>query len=153
VKHSPLTGCQVARLRLAAGERGLACSGVEFLEAGTQWYAHAEAETVLAAGAIGSPHLLQLSGIGPARQLLANGVPVALDAPGVGGNLQDHLQIRTSFKVKGVKTLNALASTWFGKAMIGTEYALMRSGPMSMAPSQLGAFTRSDPDCGSPMHR
>lgn len=75
-----------------------------------------------------------------------HGIDVVLDAPGVGENLQDHLQIRAVFSVEGTKTLNTLANSLFGKAMIGLEYVLKRSGPMSMAPSQLGAFTRSDPN-------
>ncbi|HYF40859.1 MAG TPA: GMC oxidoreductase, partial [Ramlibacter sp.] len=98
------------------------------------------------AGAIGSPQLLQLSGIGPAALLKSLGIPVVQDLPGVGENLQDHLQIRAVFKVKGVTTLNTLANSWWGKLRIGLEYAVFRSGPMSMAPSQLGAFTRSSPE-------
>src|SRR5690606_25758042 len=105
----------------------------------------AHKEVVLSAGSIGTPQLLQLSGIGPAGLLQRHGIAVRADRPGVGANLQDHLQIRTVFKVQGVKTLNTIASSLWGKAMIGLEYALKRSGPMSMAPSQLGAFTRSDP--------
>ena len=101
---------------------------------------------ILSAGAINSPQLLQLSGIGPAALLRQHGVEVKVDLPGVGANLQDHLQIRAVFKVQGVQTLNTLASSLWGKAMIGLEYALRRTGPMSMAPSQLGAFTRSSPD-------
>ena len=103
-------------------------------------------QVLLAAGAIGSPQLLQLSGIGPAALLKQHGIEVVKDLPGVGGNLQDHLQIRAVFKVDGVSTLNTLASSWAGKARIGLEYALRRTGPMSMAPSQLGAFARSGPD-------
>ncbi|MET0348575.1 MAG: GMC oxidoreductase, partial [Rhizobacter sp.] len=94
-------------------------------------------------GAIGSPQTLQLSGIGPAALLQSHGIPVVADLPGVGENLQDHLQIRAVYKVRGAATLNELASSWWGKARIGLEYAWSRSGPMSMAPSQLGAFTRS----------
>jgi choline dehydrogenase len=101
---------------------------------------------VLAAGAINSPQLLQLSGIGPAALLAAHGIDVVHDLPGVGANLQDHLQIRSVFKVQGVKTLNQLAASLLGKARIGLEYAATRSGPMSMAPSQLGAFARSSPE-------
>jgi choline dehydrogenase len=89
--------------------------------------------------------LLQLSGIGPGALLQQHGIAVRHDAPGVGANLQDHLQIRTVFTVSGVKTLNTQANSLWGKAMIALEYALKRTGPMSMAPSQLGAFTRSDP--------
>jgi choline dehydrogenase len=107
--------------------------------------ATASREVILSAGSIGSPQILQLSGIGPAALLQQHGIAVAEDLPGVGANLQDHLQIRSVFKVEGVKTLNTMASSLWGKAMIGLEYAFKRSGPMSMAPSQLGAFTRSDP--------
>jgi len=102
-------------------------------------------EVVLSAGSIGSAQILQLSGIGPAALLQAKGIEVKQDLPGVGANLQDHLQIRSVYKVKGAKTLNTLANSWWGKAMIGLEYAFQRTGPMSMAPSQLGAFTKSDP--------
>ncbi|MFY7854658.1 MAG: GMC family oxidoreductase [Rubrivivax sp.] len=102
-------------------------------------------EVVLAAGAVGSPHLLQLSGIGPAALLEQHGIAVQVASSGVGENLQDHLQIRAVFTVQGVPTLNTLASTAWGKARIAWQYLRTRSGPMSMAPSQLGAFTRSDP--------
>jgi len=101
---------------------------------------------VLCAGSIGSPQILQLSGIGPGALLQSLGIEVQADLPGVGENLQDHLQIRSVFRVQGAQTLNVLASSWLGKARIGLEYALSRSGPMSMAPSQLGAFTRSSPE-------
>jgi choline dehydrogenase-like flavoprotein len=104
----------------------------------------------LSAGAIGSPQILQLSGIGPAEFLRSRGVDVQLDLPGVGENLQDHLQIRAIFKTVGAKTLNTLLSSLPGKARVALEYAFNRSGPMSMAPSQLGAFTRSDPDRAHP---
>ena len=100
-------------------------------------------EVVLCAGAIGTPQLLQLSGIGAGAQLHAHGIQPLHELPGVGENLQDHLQIRAVFSVQGVKTLNTQAHSWLGKAAIGLEYLLKRSGPMSMAPSQLGAFTRS----------
>jgi choline dehydrogenase len=90
--------------------------------------------------------LLQCSGIGHAEVLQAAGVTPKVVLPGVGGNLQDHLQIRAVFKVSGVPTLNTMANSWWGKAKIGLEYALKRTGPMSMAPSQLGAFTRSSPE-------
>src|SRR5690606_37187706 len=86
-----------------------------------------------------------LSGIGPGELLQRHGIEVRRDLPGVGANLQDHLQIRSVYKVQGTKTLNTMASSLMGKAAMGLEYALKRSGPMSMAPSQLGAFTRSNP--------
>jgi choline dehydrogenase len=94
---------------------------------------------------VGTPQLLQLSGVGPGELLQRHGLGVVHALPGVGANLQDHLQIRAVFGVEGVKTLNTMASSWWGKARIALEYALWRRGPMSMAPSQLGAFTRSDP--------
>jgi choline dehydrogenase len=106
---------------------------------------HAARELILCAGSIGSPQLLQLSGIGPGELLHQHGIAVAAELPGVGANLQDHLQIRAVFKIEGAPTLNVLASSMAGKARIGLEYMLRRSGPMSMAPSQLGAFTRSSP--------
>jgi choline dehydrogenase len=138
------TGTQVKRLLLAPGPmEGLRCVGAEVVQDGQTLTVQATREVVLSAGAIGSPQLLQLSGIGPAALLQRHGIGVQADLPGVGANLQDHLQIRAVFKVQGVKTLNTLANSLWGKALIGLEYALKRSGPMSMAPSQLGAFTRS----------
>jgi len=140
------TQAQVAKLVIDKLPDGhLRCSGVEVIKDGQRVVACAGAEVILSAGSIGSPQILQLSGIGPGALLQRHGIAVQHDAPGVGANLQDHLQIRTVFTVQGVKTLNTLASSTWGKALIGLEYALKRSGPMSMAPSQLGAFTRSDP--------
>jgi choline dehydrogenase len=103
-------------------------------------------EVILATGAIGTPQILQLSGIGPPELLQSHGIPVRHALPGVGENLQDHLQIRAVFGVEGTRTLNTMVATHWGKAMIGLHYAWKRSGPMSMAPSQLGAFTRSGPE-------
>ena len=144
-----MTGCRVHRLDIVKTDKGLHCRGVEFTGGGQQWFAESAHETILTAGAIGSPQILQLSGVGPADLLQQHGIPVVLDAPGVGENLQDHLQLRMGFKVQGAKTLNTMANSMFGKMRIGLEYALNRSGPMSMAPSQLGAFTRSDPNQAS----
>jgi len=139
------TSAQVAKLLLATQTDGSQrCTGVQVWASHEMITASASAEVILCAGSIGSPQLLQLSGIGPAALLQQHGIEVRLDAPGVGANLQDHLQIRAVFKVQGVKTLNTQANSLWGKAMIGLEYAFKRSGPMSMAPSQLGAFTRSD---------
>ncbi len=140
-----MTGSHVKRLRIEQSESGPVCVGVEFTGGGREWYAQASRETILAAGAIGSPQLLQLSGIGPAALLQQYQIAVVKDLPGVGENLQDHLQIRTAFKVKGAKTLNTMADNWFGKIKIGLQYACSQSGPMSMAPSQLGLFAKSDP--------
>ena len=119
------------------------CCGVNVERAGKEVTATASREVVLSAGAIGSPQLLQVSGVGPASLLAEHNIPVVADLPGVGENLQDHLQIRSIYKVKGAKTLNTMANSLVGKAKIGLEYALKRSGPMSMAPSQLCIFTRS----------
>jgi choline dehydrogenase len=141
------TGAQVARLTLAAtDDGGRRCTGAEVIaQGGTRVMVRARREVILCAGSIGSPQILQLSGIGPGELLQAHGIATEVDLPGVGANLQDHLQVRAVFKVKDVPTLNVLSSSLWGKAKIGLEYALKRTGPMSMAPSQLGAFTRSDP--------
>ncbi len=112
--------------------------------------ARADAEVLLAAGSINSPKLLELSGIGRPDVLRGLGIDVAHESPGVGENLQDHLQIRTVYKVTGAKTLNAAFNSPFGKASIALRYALTRSGPMSMAPSQFGMFTKSDPSRATP---
>ncbi|UGQ46361.1 GMC family oxidoreductase [Massilia endophytica] len=144
-----MTGCHVEKLMIEQGEGGAVCKGVIFTGGGTQWFAEAR-ETLLAAGAVGSPQILQLSGIGDAQALHAAGVQPVADLPGVGANLQDHLQLRMVFKVTNAKTLNTMASNWFGKMRIGLEYMLFQSGPMSMAPSQLGAFAKSHPDQPSP---
>lgn len=140
-----MTGCHVEKLKIVQDEQGVRCTGVEFTGGGQAWSATSTRETVLCAGAIGSPQLLQLSGIGPASLLQQHGIRPVVDAPGVGENLQDHLQIRMVFKVTGAKTLNTLANSWHGKLRIGMQYLINRSGPMAMAPSQLGAFTCSDP--------
>jgi choline dehydrogenase len=134
------------RLRLARDAQGvLRCTGVTLLRGGERMQIRARREVILSAGSIGTPQLLQLSGIGPAAHLREHGIEVCCDSPGVGANLQDHLQIRPVFKVRGVRTLNVVASSFWGRLAIGIEYALRRTGPMSMAPSQLGAFVRSDP--------
>ena len=139
------TSAQVCRLVIETRADGSQrCTGVE-VRAGTENVtATATREVILSAGSIGSPQILQLSGIGPAKLLQRCGVAILKELPGVGANLQDHLQIRTVFKVQGVKTLNTMANSLLGKARIGLEYAFKQTGPMSMAPSQLGAFTRSD---------
>lgn len=139
------TQAHVERLILETDGSGRRrCAGVALTRQGQRAEFRARREVILSAGAIGSPQILQLSGIGPGALLKRHGVEVAHDLPGVGENLQDHLQIRAVFKVGNAKTLNTLANSLFGKVMIGLEYVLKRSGPMSMSPSQLGAFTRSD---------
>src|SRR5882672_1644544 len=136
-----MTGALVQRLIVEQRR----CSGVEFVAAaGGRVSVRARREVLLAAGSLNSPQLLELSGIGDGSRLQQLGVPIVLDAPGVGANLQDHLQMRMSFRVSGVATLNSRAASWWGKLAIGLEYLLTRRGPMSMSPSQLGAFTKSD---------
>jgi choline dehydrogenase len=138
------TGAQVRRLTLASGADGrLRCTGAEVATPAGVETVTATREVLLSAGSIGSVQILQLSGIGPGALLQRHGLAVRHDLPGVGENLQDHLQIRSVYQVRGATTLNTLSATPWGKAKIGLEYLLRRTGPMSMAPSQLGAFTRS----------
>ena len=139
------TGAQVTRLSFASAPGNPRCSGVKVCKDGQMLEVSAREEVILCAGAIGSPQILQLSGVGPAQHLQSLGIPVIKDLPGVGENLQDHLQIRAVFRVRNTRTLNTRAHSLWGKALIGAQYLFQRSGPMSMAPSQLGAFTRSDP--------
>ncbi len=142
------TGAHISRVLLDAGDGSeRRAVGVEVLPqgGGEPIQVKTRGEVILAAGAVGTPQILQRSGIGAASLLQHHGIPVQHHLPGVGGNLQDHLQIRAVYSVQGVKTLNTQANSLWGKAMIGLEYAFKRSGAMSMAPSQLGAFTRSDP--------
>ncbi len=133
-----VTGAHVERLTFQEGR----ASGVVLRTKRGRTSADVRGEMILASGAIGSPHLLQLSGVGPGERLQALGMPLVHDAPGVGANLQDHLQIRLAFKVSG-GTLNSRARTLAGKALIAAEYGLFRNGPMAMAPSQLGMFAYS----------
>ncbi|MBI3506068.1 MAG: GMC family oxidoreductase N-terminal domain-containing protein [Proteobacteria bacterium] len=141
-----LTHAQASRLTVADGR----VTGLEFTLKGRPAVARAAREVVLAAGAIGSPQILQLSGIGDPALLGAHGIGVAHALPGVGENLQDHLQIRCAYKVSGTKTLNERVHTWTGKIGMALEYALFRRGPLTMAPSQLGAFAKSDPAKATP---
>lgn len=106
-------------------------------------------EVVLSAGAIGSPQLLQVSGVGPAALLSAHQIPVRVELPGVGENLQDHLQIRTVYKVSGAPTVNTLYRNWITRAGMALQYLLFKTGPMTMPPSTLGAFAKSDPSLAS----
>ncbi|MCS4245105.1 choline dehydrogenase [Rhizobium sp. BIGb0125] len=129
---------------------GSRVTGVEYRTSEGSFHAKASGEVILSAGAINSPKLLELSGIGDPGRLGSLGIKVNLAKSTVGENLQDHLQIRTVFKVKDTITLNQLANSWRGKIRIAAEYALMRSGPMSMAPSQFGMFTRSTPGANRP---
>lgn len=129
---------------------GRRANGAEWLLDNAPFRASAGSEVILAAGAINSPKLLELSGIGQPHRLASLGIPVTHDLPGVGENLQDHLQIRTVFKVRDTPTLNTMAGSLIGKARVALQYALTRSGPMSMAPSQFGMFTKSGPDRETP---
>ena len=139
-----LTGAQVERLVIAEGR----VSGLIYHRGGAHQVA--AGEVVLAAGALGTPQILELSGIGDPAILAANGITPQAAVPGVGKNLQDHLQLRMIFRVAGVKTLNTMAASLWGKAKIAAEYAAFRSGPMSMSPSQAGIFARSFPDRETP---
>ena len=141
-----VTGAEVARVTLD----GRRATGVVFRRGRSSWRAEAGAEVILAAGAIGTPKLMELSGIGRAEVLAAAGIAVRHELAGVGENLADHLQIRTVFRIRGARTLNDLFAHPLGRLRIAAEYALFRSGPMSMAPSQLGIFTRSAPEHETP---
>jgi choline dehydrogenase len=146
-----VTGAQVQRLTFDAKR----CTGVVYRRAtgpspGTrEFIARARGEVVLASGAVNSPQLLELSGIGNGARLQRLGIDVLHDLRGVGENLQDHLQLRMAYRVRGVRTLNTMTAHWWGKALIAMQYALWRKGPMSMAPSQLGAFAKSSNDDAS----
>ncbi len=136
-----VTGALVEKVLIEQGR----AIGVAYSVGNAAMAAKARGEVVLAAGAIGSPAILERSGIGDGARLAELGITPLVDAPGVGANLQDHLQLRCAYRVTGVPTLNQRASNLVGKALIGMEYVLRRSGPMAMAPSQLGVFARSDP--------
>jgi len=150
VRHRPnlvvVTRAQVTGLRL----EGRRVVGVDYVENAITKRVRAGREVILAAGAIGSPQLLMLAGIGPAEHLRKQGIEVRHPLAGVGGNLQDHLQIRTVFKVQGTTTLNEQASSLWGRGRMALEYALHRSGPLSMAPSTMGAFAKTDPAFATP---
>ncbi|RBW52520.1 GMC family oxidoreductase [Ruegeria sp. A3M17] len=124
--------------------------GVRYLHKGVQYDAYAGSEVLLAAGAINTPKILELSGVGRGDVLSEHGIVLHHESQGVGQNLQDHLQIRTVFKVRNAKTLNTMANSLVGKAKIALQYGLTQSGPMSMAPSQFGMFTKSNPDLATP---
>jgi choline dehydrogenase len=136
------TGCLVEGI-VFDGKRAV---GVRWRQDGQLRTARCHGEVILAAGSIGSTQIMLLSGVGPAQHLQEHGIPVVLDRPGVGANLQDHLQLRLIYKVDGITTLNERYHAPLGFARMLAEYALLRRGPLTMAPSQLGLFTRSDPD-------
>jgi choline dehydrogenase len=155
VMHRPnltvLTHAHVNRIRIDTANGNRRAAGVEFRTGqGGSEFVEAKREVVLSAGAIGSPQILQLSGIGPGSLLQASGLPVIHDLPGVGENLHDHLQIRIMYKVKNTVTLNERTHSLMGKMAMGLEYLFLRTGPLTMPPSQLGAFAKSDPSQPSP---
>ncbi|HEY8564193.1 MAG TPA: GMC family oxidoreductase N-terminal domain-containing protein [Beijerinckiaceae bacterium] len=139
------TGVHVERVAIEGGR----ATGVIFSRGGQRYRVNAR-EVVLAAGAVATPRLLELSGIGQGERLRELGIPVVHDAPGVGENLQDHLQIRPVYRVEGVRTLNEDYTKLWRRGLMGLEYALLRTGPLTMAPSQLGAFARSSPNYATP---
>jgi choline dehydrogenase len=139
-----LTRAQVTRLRIDSRDGARRATGIEFLRDGRALHVTARREIVLAAGSIGSPQILQLSGVGASERLQALAIPLVHELPGVGENLQDHLQIRMVYKVTGVPTLNERANSLLGRLAMGLEYLLFRTGPLTQPPSQLGAFARSD---------
>jgi len=140
------TGVLVEKL-VFEGKRAV---GVTFRQNGRLVEARTRGEIILSAGAIASPQILQLSGVGPADRLAELGIPLVCDKPGVGNNLQDHLQQRAIYKVHGVKTLNETYHSLIGRGLMGAEYALFQTGPLTMAPSQLGIFTTSSPEHDRP---
>jgi choline dehydrogenase len=165
-----MTEATVESLSLSQNPDGIRATGVKLLHKGQRLEIQAAKEVLLAAGAVASPQLLQLSGIGPQNELQSHSIAVRHNLDGVGQNLQDHLQIRTIYQVDNTVTLNERARTPWGMAMMGLEYFLKKTGPLTMPPSQLGAFAKSDPSqpsaniewhvqplsldkFGSPLHR
>ena len=141
-----VTGAHVNHLNFS----GRDCVGLEFALGNQKISVSSTRETILAAGAIGSPQILQLSGVGSQEHLQKHGIKVIHHLPGVGENLHDHLQVRLQYKVRNVKTLNGIANSLWGKAAMAAEYFLFRTGPLTMPPSQCGAFAKSDPSQPTP---
>lgn len=165
-----MTEATVDSLSLSQDPDRIRATGVKLLHKGQRLEIQATKEVLLAAGAVASPQLLQLSGIGPRDELQSHNIAIRHNLDGVGKNLQDHLQIRTIYQVDNTVTLNQRARTPWGRAMMGLEYFLKKTGPLTMPPSQLGAFAKSDPSqpsaniewhvqplsldkFGSPLHR
>ncbi len=141
-----LTHAQASKVRF----EGKRATGLEFWLKGRPAQAAARGEVILAGGSVASPQLLEVSGVGQGALLQELGIPLVHDLPGVGENLQDHLQVRAVYKVKNTKTLNPRANSLIGRVGMGIEYALFRRGPLTMAPSQLGGFAKSDPSYDTP---
>ncbi len=140
-----VTGVQVKKIIISDNNGNLVTAGVRVqLKNGKKGCYYAHREVVLSAGAIASPQLLQLSGIGPKKLLEEHNIKVLKDVPGVGENLQDHLQIRSIYKVNNTVTLNQKFHSMFSKIAMGLEYLFYKTGPLTMPPSQLGAFAKSD---------
>lgn len=147
-----MTHAQVLKINIAQVEGKTRATGVQVRtrQDPMEQTITARREVILSAGAINSPQLLQVSGLGPAQLLKAHGIDVIQDLPGVGENLHDHLQVRIIYKVSNTRTLNQRMSSLFGKALMGLEYLLFKTGPLTMPPSQLGAFARSDTEQATP---
>ena len=146
-----LTNAHTQRLVIEDAPNGKRAAGVEVrLDGAGVLNFNASREVILSAGSIGSPQILQVSGIGPGQLLRSKGIKVIHDLPGVGENLQDHLQVRSVYKVENTVTLNQRANSLFGKIMMGLQYVVFKTGPLTMPPSQLGAFAKSDPNQASP---
>ncbi|XOV85007.1 MAG: GMC family oxidoreductase [bacterium] len=149
VKQRPnltiVTEAVVTSLRFTHQNGELAATGVNVSTPAGKQYWQANNEVILSAGAIASPQLLQVSGVGPGPLLQQHGITVKKEMNGVGENLQDHLQVRIIYKVDNTITLNQRARTPWGMAAMGLEYIFRKTGPMTMPPSQLGAFCKSDP--------
>ena len=136
-----LTHAQATRIVIEDGR----ATGLKYLHNGTSARAQARGAVILSGGAVASPQLLELSGVGQGELLQQHGIPARHELPGVGENLQDHLQIRLVYKVSNTRTLNLRANSLLGRLAMGLEYGLFRTGPLTMSPSQLGAFAKSDP--------
>lgn len=140
------TGAEVLKIKIE-NQRAVA---VIYAVAGTQKTAQCAGEVVLSAGGIGSPHILQCSGVGDPAVLKQLDIPLTAALPGVGKNLQDHLQIRVAYQVSNVPTLNEMSYRWGDKIKMGMQYVFKRRGPLASAPSQLGAFAFSDQSHATP---
>jgi choline dehydrogenase len=146
-----VTQAHAKKIRFQTRDGVKRATGIDYVvDGGGEQHADARKAVILAAGAIGSPQLLQLSGIGPGALLAEHHIPVVSKMEGVGANLHDHLQIRMVYKMNDCVTLNQRANSWFHKALMGAEYLLKKTGPLTMPPSQLGAFGKSDPEQPTP---
>ena len=150
VRNKPNLRVQVNATALRVLFEGQRAIGVEYLRGGARVVARARLEVVLSGGAIASPHLLLASGVGPAEQISAHGIPVVANLPGVGMNLQDHYNVRVAYKCRLPVTMNSFYATWWGKARLGLEYLVRRRGLLSQGAGYAGAFFSSDPATARP---